>query len=388
MRNGHRVFDSDTHLRPTVETITPYLEPELRERVPQWGKVPVRVGMAGENYQPPYRHYFRFRGSKGEGWNKESMRKLGEAAAPETAERTFQQFMGAKFPTYGGGDFDVEGRIRDMDEEGVDVQLMIPGGIPSTDDADLEMQFIRAQHRYLDDFTGKYPHRLKSLIIASGLRVEESVNEINKWRRSSWAVGVEPRLTLDQPIDHPDLEPIWRAVEQEGLCVVHHSFSSGFPGYRDLWDNRFMGRLASHPWGAMRVIPAVFGSGIMDRYPNIRFGILESGFGWLPFWASRMDDQAIYIGAGAIAENLKHKFSDYMVDGRFFAGIVLHEGEKMTKMVTDFLGDHILMYASDYPHAESRFPESVDKALSWQSLGSTALQKLMWDNAVRFYGEP
>jgi len=265
---------------------------------------------------------------------------------------------------------------------------MVPGGIPSSDDADLEMAFIRAQHRYLDDFTSKHPHRLKSLIIASGLRVEDSVKEIKKWGRSAWAVGVEPRLALDQPLDHPDLEPIWKAADEEGLSVVHHSFSSGFPGYRDLWDNRFMGRLASHPWGAMRAIPSFFGSGILDRYRNIRFGILESGFGWLPFWASRMDDQAIYIGEGAVPKNLQHKFSEYMVNGRFSAGIVIHEGEKIAKMVTDFLGDHVLMYASDYPHAESRFPESVDKVQSWKSLGNQALGKLMWDNAVRFYGEP
>ena len=387
MRNGVKVFDSDTHLRPTVETITPYLDPELREQAPKWGKVPVRIGMAGERFEAPHRHYFRFK-TRNEGWNKESMRMLGQAAAPESAERTFQQFMGKKFPTYGGGDFDPEARIRDMDEEGVDVNLMVPGGIPSTDDADLEMAFIRAQHRYLDDFTSKYPHRLKSLIIASGLRVEDSVKEIKKWSRSSWAVGVEPRLALDQPLDHPDLEPIWKAADEEGLGVIHHSFSFGFPGYRDLWDNRFMGRLASHPWGAMRAIPSFFGSGILDRYKNIRFGILESGFGWLPFWAIRMDDQAIYIGEGAIPKNLQHKFSDYMAGGRFSAGIVIHEGEKMAKMVTDFLGDHVLMYASDYPHAESRFPESVDKVQSWNSLGAESLRKLMWDNAVRFYGEP
>jgi predicted TIM-barrel fold metal-dependent hydrolase len=387
MRNGLRIFDCDTHLRPTVETITPYLDPGLREQAPQWGKVPVRTGMTGERYERPLRHYYRFR-IRDAGWNKDSMRMLGQAAAPETGERTFQRFMGEKFPSYGGGDFDVEARIRDMDEEGVDVHMMVPGGIPSTDDAGLEMAFIRAQHRYLNDFAGKYPRRLKSLIIVSGRRVEDSVKEIKKWSGSAWAVGVEPRLALDQPLDHPDLEPIWKAADEAGLSVVHHSFSFGFPGYRDLWDNRFIGRLASHPWGAMRAIPAFFGAGILDRYRNIRFGILESGFGWLPFWASRMDDQAIYIGAGALPENLQHKLSEYMVGGRFFAGIVIHEGEKMAKMVTDFLGDHVLMYASDYPHAESRFPESANRVLSWHSLGAEGLRKLLWDNAVRFYAEP
>ena len=46
----------------------------------------------------------------------------------------------------------------------------------------------------------------------------------------------------------------------------------------------------------MRAVAAFFGAGILDRFPNIRFGILESGFGWLPFWARRMDDQAVYMG--------------------------------------------------------------------------------------------
>ena len=46
---------------------------------------------------------------------------------------------------------------------------------------------------------------------------------------------------------------------------------------------------------AMRAVAAFLGAGIMDRYPNIRYCILESGFGWLPFWGARMDDQSAYI---------------------------------------------------------------------------------------------
>jgi predicted TIM-barrel fold metal-dependent hydrolase len=47
------------------------------------------------------------------------------------------------------------------------------------------------------------------------------------------------------------------------------------------------------------------------------------------------------------------------------------------------------MFGSDYPHAESRFPESVDRVLAWQNVtGSDATHKMMWDNAVRFFGEP
>jgi predicted TIM-barrel fold metal-dependent hydrolase len=99
-----------------------------------------------------------------------------------------------------------------------------------------------------------------------------------------------------------------------------------------------------------------------------------------------MDDQVVYMGY--VPENLQHKMSEYVTGGRFFASIVLHEGEDMVRMVTDDLGEDLLMFGSDYPHAESRFPDSVDKVLEWDSLTPPRMRKLMWDNAVRFFGEP
>lgn len=64
------------------------------------------------------------------------------------------------------------------------------------------------------------------------------------------------------------------------------------------------------------------------------------------------------------------------------------DGEDMIKMVMEFLGDGVLMSASDYPHPECMFPESPDHALAWKSLSQETMRKLMWDNAVRFCGRP
>ena len=247
------------------------------------------------------------------------------------------------------------------------------------------MSFVRAEHRFLDDFCKAYPGRLKSLLEVSARSIPESVGELKRWAREPWAVGIRVSLPLDYPIDHPDLEPVWKAADEEGLCIVHHSFAFGYPGYRDLWQNPFLGRMASHPWGAMRAIAAFICSGTMDRYPNLRLAILESGFGWLPFWARRMDDQVDYVGYVA---DLQHKPSEYMAGGRFFASIVLHEGPDMVDVVNQTLGDHILMFGSDYPHSESRFPESVDRVLGWQNLTPEQLRKLLWDNPVRAFGQP
>jgi predicted TIM-barrel fold metal-dependent hydrolase len=97
-----------------------------------------------------------------------------------------------------------------------------------------------------------------------------------------------------------------------------------------------------------------------------------------------MEDQVTYMGY--VAEGgLKRSMNEYMSDGRFFASIVLHEGPDMVRMVSELLGDHILMFGSDYPHAESRFPGSVKAVDDWP-MGGEVRRKLMWDNAAKCFG--
>jgi predicted TIM-barrel fold metal-dependent hydrolase len=63
----------------------------------------------------------------------------------------------------------------------------------------------------------------------------------------------------------------------------------------------------------------------------------------------------------------------------------MHEGEDLFNLVSRFLGDEILMYASDYPHPECRFPGSVEHVMGWLSVKPETQKKLFWDNAARFY---
>jgi hypothetical protein len=132
----------------------------------------------------------------------------------------------------------------------------------------------------------------------------------------------------------------------------------------------------------MRNMAAMIGSGVMDRYPTLRVGTLEAGHGWLPFWMARLDEHAETIKA-ALPE-LGHKPSEYVTGGRYFQSIEIPEGARLTNSVIDLLGDHVLMYASDYPHGESHFPESVSLVLGWD-MDTARKRKLFWDNAVRFY---
>jgi predicted TIM-barrel fold metal-dependent hydrolase len=86
--------------------------------------------------------------------------------------------------------------------------------------------------------------------------------------------------------------------------------------------------------------------------------------------------------------DLKLLPSEYFSGGRVFCSIEMHEGAEMVRLVDSLLGDDVLMFGSDYPHAESRYPGSVDHVLGWEGLRPEQMQKLLWDNAVRAFGEP
>jgi uncharacterized protein len=378
MRDGFRAYDADTHVNPSADVLDRYVDPAFRPRLAELAPHKVAsgqmVGGTPDTYQ--YRVQTKF-----------FRRVLGTAGAHESFTGRGTHWRGSKQPRVGVQDDLAANRVADMDDEGTDTHFLVPTlwlsvvGLP---DPDYEINLIRAYHRHAADFCGQFPTRLKTAIVASARNVPEAVREIEQWGTSKWAVAVIPALGPDMPVDHPDLEPIWQAAQEHDLAIVHHSNTWNppyFPAYRDVWDNIFLGRLASHPWGGMRFMAAFIGAGIMDRYPRLRMGTLECGFGWLPFWAKRMDEQAVYVGGTA---PLKHTPSEYIASGRYFCTIERHEGEDLFNYVTSVFGDDVLMWGSDYPHSECQFPDSVDNILKW-SMKPDTKRKLLWDNAARFY---
>jgi predicted TIM-barrel fold metal-dependent hydrolase len=378
MRDGYRAYDADTHVNPAADVLDRYVDPAFRPRLAELAPHKVASGqMVGGT---PDTHQYRVQ-------TKFFRRVLGTAGAHESFTGRGTHWRGSKQPRVGVQDDQAANRVADMDDEGTDTHFLVPTlwlsvvGLP---DADYELNLIRAYHRHAADFCGQFPTRLKTAIVASARNVPEAVREIKQWGTSKWAVAVIPALGPEMPVDHPDLEPIWQAAQEHDLAIVHHSNTWNppyFPAYRDVWDNIFLGRLASHPWGGMRFMAAFIGAGILDRYPRLRMGTLECGFGWLPFWAKRMDEQAVYVGGTA---PLKHTPSEYIASGRYFCTIERHEGEDLFNYVTSVFGDDVLMWGSDYPHSECQFPDSVDNILKW-SMKPDTKRKLLWDNAARFY---
>src|SRR4051794_856730 len=127
MRNGYKVYDTDTHIGATAETLEKYLSARVRDLVPDLGGklVEVKTHVSGE-MRPEPKHLYRLgKGGGVGGWGSDVPRVLGDPEPRETAKRAYGKFQGTKWPNQGGDDGDVVARLHDMDEEGTDVHLMV-----------------------------------------------------------------------------------------------------------------------------------------------------------------------------------------------------------------------------------------------------------------------
>ena len=384
MRQGFRVIDADTHVNPSLDVLLRYADRDLRDRMDEL---------------QPYRRTVKTVPGRGDAEDVGSctvlsirpvrlQRVAGEKAAPRRAGRAAIEGSCRDARRWSRGnpsrarvaEDNARGRLRDMDAEGRDIDFIIPGpwayGAPALA-PHLARGLYRAYHRYMAEYCAADARRLKSMVLALGTDPAWSAQVIKEHAREDWVAAVWPLLPEGTPIDDPDLEPIWAAADEADLPIMYHAFTIEtpyFPGYRDIWDNPAMGRCAGQTWGGQRFLSFMLMGGMLDRYPRLRVGTLESGHGWLPHWLVRLTRQIDYV-RGSVSPALKHTPVEYAQMGRVFCSIDFSEGVALTKAVIDLLGDHVLMFASDYPHPETIFPDHADTVIAWRrELGEPAMQ--------------
>ncbi len=393
MYQGHKVIDVDTHVTPSLEVLARYADKELKDR---WGELKpyTRVMKPAPGRGHPETDYSILRinpipYARVAGM-KEGQKNEGTGAGSKGALEGRVNNLATKAIHVNVQHDNSVGRLADMDVEGVDINLILPStwacGTTALD-LGLAKSIYRAYHLYMKDYCSADSRRLKGLILAPAADPEWAAAQIRELAKQDWPAAVWPLIPEGTPVDDPDLAPIWAAMNDTNLPYVHHSFfyePPYFPGYRDIWGNIVVARTAAHVWGAERLLAYVLISGMLDKYPNLRIGTVETGHGWLPNWIIRLTSQAHFVN-DAIPTGLKHSPMEYVKMGRVFCGIENHEGPLMTKAVNDILGDHVLMYQSDYPHPESLFPNAVKTVFAWKdTLGEVATRKLMGENAARW----
>ena len=121
--------------------------------------------------------------------------------------------------------------------------------------------------------------------------------------------------------------------------------------------------------------------GVLERYPKLRIVSAENDAGWLPHFNYRMDH--VYDKYGEMWAEISERPSHY-VQRQVYATF---QDDPVGPATHDIFGADNYMWASDFPHSDSTFPESrawIEKNFS--GVPDTVRRKIVYDNAVALYG--
>jgi len=289
--------------------------------------------------------------------------------------------------------FDPASNIRDMDREGVDVAVLFPtlGFYVMWADfiePPLAAAIARAWNDWAHEYCSHNPERLKSVFLIPlqdpKLAVEELKRAVNELHLSG--IFWRPNVLCGRSLSSPDYFPIYETAQDLGVPVcVHEGARTILPQAGSERYSAFGRHVACHPFEQMLACLNLCADGVLERFPDLKVGHLESGAGWAPFWLERMDEHWEHYSHGRSAVT-KEEPSFYFKRQCFISG---EAGEELLDVVAEHVGDHVLVMATDYPHpdAADKFPDrTVGDLTQNPELSDDLKRKILWDNPARVYG--
>lgn len=237
--------------------------------------------------------------------------------------------------------------------------------------------------------------------LLSTLEPLDAVAEAQRVKDLGFTCVMLPPIVPWLPYWHMDWEPLWSALEELDLVLNFHVFTGNTSqgvDFGNLWvippDLAELGRVRFRAErvderlsttvmcmaSAMSPMMHLIGSGILDRHPRLRFALVESEAGWIP-WALQALDLMQRRRRFAMI-NLELQPSEYFK--RQGWGTFLED--KVAIDTLDYIGVDKLMWSNDWPHDEGTYLESQDiiKRLIGH-LPYETQKKLLHDNAAKLY---
>jgi hypothetical protein len=380
--NGRPVIDTDTHIREYVEldrTYRDYIDPEYREPYEGLSAAVAKRREAGL----PTALFM----------NPMAVIEPASEARPLGVHDTYGL---DRLPRPGTGpqqstvevNWDPQLRLADMDRAQVDVSVQFPSHSPSfctLRDVGFERALHRAYHRFMTNFCAESEGRLRWVFTTTMRDVPASIEELTYWaEHDSNLVGlqVSPSCPDGTLLDNPALHPLYQRAQDLDLPLMVHGGVLRPPytaGATELNNSGFILRAVYQPWAGMTAMSALIGGGVFDLFPQLRVGIFETSAGWVPWLVERLDES--YRPSSGLTPNLARKPSEVVAEGRLFHAV--ESDEHYLKHCVDALGDEMWVFATDYPHIGSPWPEGVPNIAQRPELSESTKQKILSANALR-----
>jgi len=298
--------------------------------------------------------------------------------------------------------WDIRQRLKAMDASGVRAAVLyanmgavLMGMYAKMGAPELMLESVQAYNDWLLEWISPAPERFIPMAALPLWSVEDTVAEIQRTAK----MGYKGLVMSCAPQEHgwPYLgdrvwDPVWAAVRDVGLPV---SFHCGGGDVADDFMNPDRFRIDGLEANYVRTAAVSFMknslqmcdllmSGVLPRYPEIKFAIVESGLGHVPFALEALDYHYKIARLDKVRPEFKKLPSEYFRDQIF----VNYWFEKFEQFYVDRLGVDNVMFETDFPHTTCLHGKSVAAAIN-NGLSDQPIEvqeKILWRNAARLYG--
>lgn len=364
-----RIIDADGHVMEPLGMWERYIDPAFRARAPR-----IRRG-------PDGRTVF---GSA------EALSPRAEcvsAAMLEAFRVRVREGMAAALAAA----YDPTSQIRAMDEGGIEVAFLYPtqglymASVDAMDPA-LAIAICRAYNDWILEFCAHAPARLRPVAMLAGLHEPAlAVAEAERVAaRGMRAVFVRPNPIRGRNLGDPAYAPLWAACARLDLAVgVHEGVGAHLPtAGAERFGTFFETHAASHPFEQMLAMMSLITGGVLERHPRLRVAFLEAGCGWVPYWLWRLDEHWEKTSGIEGEPQLPARPSEYF---RRQCWVSCEPDEPYVGAALGFIGGDRVLFASDYPHPDHKWPETAEAMLA-MPIPDDAKRRILWDNPAAFYG--
>ena len=360
----YRLISSDSHVTMPDEAWQEYLDPEFRDRAPIVEETDEGVFAVFEGRRSPVNTLNNLAGKKPEEFTL-NVRKLSEprAGASDPAER-----------------------LKDMDLDGVDAEVLYVGGPLLSQDAALRLNSVRGYNRWLSDYSSYAPGRLLGMAAIPMDTPELAIAEIRYAAAQPGIVGgYIPLFPSEGDYGDPKWHPVWEAFLDTALPIGLH-VGGRRPGtpVADLYESapRFMTGLVMSKLTMAESVSELIHGLVMQRYPELKFIAVESQIGWISFFQYYGDhiwEKHRYWTESKLEEPPSHYFKRQVFATFMEDPVGLRERHH--------IGIDNIMWASDYPHSETTWPNSKSLTDEWFTpFGEDDKAKVLWKNCAKLYG--
>lgn len=371
MKNGFKVLDSDMHIIEPPDLWERYTDSAFKHLAPRGSSKSITDL---DIFHPDGRMW-------GRAPERSHLRVGGGQNAAQNDER---------YKDHAARGYSNECQIEAMDAEGLDVATIYPSrGLHALGEPDLDPRLAaavaRAYNDWLYDFCKLNPSRLIGVAMISVFDIGDAVVESRRAVKELGFRGVflRPNEVGGRNWHDPYYEPLWHALEELDIPLgFHEAIFSGLPQVGSQFGLNFMLRHAyCHSVEQMLAVGSFCGGGILERHPKLRVAFLEGNCSWLPWLMYRLDEHWEQMG-DVYAPELTMAPSGYFKRQCFASA---EADEDPVKYAIDYMGNDRIVFSTDYPHGDSKYPNSVDRFLRID-ISDEDKRKILWDNCAYIYG--